>query len=69
MDKSNGWLVYEEDFDFFYKEEKINAKFEKAGFSLIEANFDKSVNNATFDFAAQMSVLIEAAQGLYFFED
>ena len=54
---------------FIYKEEKINAKFEKAGFSLIEANFDKSVNNATFDFAAQMSVLIEAAQGLYFFED
>ncbi len=52
-----------------YEEDKIKAKFEKENFTLIEVNLDKSINNATFDFAAQMSVLIEAAQGLYFFED
>ncbi|MBE9467858.1 MAG: putative selenate reductase subunit YgfK [Bacteroidetes bacterium] len=54
---------------FIYKENKISAKFNKANFSLIEAALDKSINKASFDFAAQMSVLIEAAQGLYSFED
>ncbi|MBE9467865.1 MAG: hypothetical protein IMY72_06020 [Bacteroidetes bacterium] len=54
---------------FIYKENKINAKFDKANFSLIEADLDKSIINANFDFTTQMSVLIEATQALYSFND